>query len=112
MDPHPFSFALVIRPDDTLLPLSTRSECPVAIVGPGRTLHQVYSSTGRYVEKKANRIAHNLGLGPSAVTTRIQEMFGSRDERESKLDEFYRKRLVNLHELKKDCVKLMEHALP
>jgi hypothetical protein len=119
MDGNPGSSTLVIRvPDSTRLALSARSEYAVSrassssIAGPGRILHQLYSDSGRYIEAKANRAAHNFGLGPDAVTYRIQDIFESRDERESKLDELYGGRICNLRSLEKDCLKLMKHALP
>ncbi|KAJ7134017.1 hypothetical protein C8R43DRAFT_1022198 [Mycena crocata] len=98
-------------------PLTVSSRPPGALVqntaafiGPGRTLHDLYSTLGGAAEKHANRAAHNLGLGPAAVAERIRLFFGDGSERESKLvllqEESPGKRL------EKDCVRLMKYALP
>ncbi|KAJ6542529.1 hypothetical protein DFH09DRAFT_1322381 [Mycena vulgaris] len=76
--------------------------------GTGRTLHEVYSRLGLAAEKHANRAAHKLGLGPTAVARRIQSFFEDGFEREAKLSEL---REQGSRKLEKDCVRLMEYAL-
>ena len=45
-------------------------------VGPGRILYNFYRNVGQRLESKANRMAHLSGLGPIAVTERIEKQFG------------------------------------
>ena len=45
-------------------------------VGPGRILYNFYRNVGQCLESKANRMAHLSGLGPIAVTERIEKRFG------------------------------------
>ena len=79
---------------------------------------------GQFLEKKANTMAHQAGLGPIALTDRIERMFGdSPAARQEKLDKLYH--ILNatgdLHKdavdnefpgLKKECKQLMKYALP
>ncbi|KAJ7435546.1 hypothetical protein FB451DRAFT_1461984 [Mycena latifolia] len=62
----------------------------------GRTLAQVYSHLSRTCELQANRAAHQLGRGPSAIANRIEAFFGTGQQREEKLED----------------LKLMKYALP
>ncbi|KAJ6605397.1 hypothetical protein DFH09DRAFT_1353851 [Mycena vulgaris] len=77
--------------------------------GPGKTLHEIYSTLAVSAAKHANRTAHTLGLGPEAVAQRINTFFGDGYERESQLNLFgdHRARKVE-----KDCLKLVEYTLP
>ncbi|KAJ7268579.1 hypothetical protein C8J57DRAFT_346729 [Mycena rebaudengoi] len=101
----PVALPLVPRTEGVL----TRPQDPWIVTGTGRTLHEVYSALGQSAEKHANRVAHNMGLGPTAATQRTQTYFGDGYERESKLrdvsDRIPRK-------VDKDCSRLMEYALP
>jgi len=87
-------------------------------LGPGRLLHQAYSVGGRWVEKRLGEAGHKLGMGPSAVSLRIEKAFGDDPlTRQSKLDSIYfsfqkgtntqRDRALN-----RECQKLLEYALP
>ncbi|KAJ7115337.1 hypothetical protein C8R44DRAFT_739924 [Mycena epipterygia] len=96
------------------LPLVQRTSTGKSITswspsGPGKTLHEIYSTLGLSAEKYANRAAHTLGLGPRAVAHRIQAFFGDGYERESKLNLFGDH---HFRRLEKDCLRLMEYALP
>ncbi|KAJ6620205.1 hypothetical protein B0H10DRAFT_1102973 [Mycena sp. CBHHK59/15] len=93
-----------------LLPQSA-GQCSVRLpaTGPGSTLYEIYSSLGVFAETRANRAAHSLGLGPHAVAHRITKFFGDGSEREVKLNEM---RGPQCRKLKKDCLNLMEYALP
>ncbi|KAJ6542487.1 hypothetical protein DFH09DRAFT_1089042 [Mycena vulgaris] len=78
-------------------------------IGPGKTLHEIYSSLGVMAERHANRAAHALGLGPVAVSERILIHFGDGRERESALN----KLRTNIpRTLVKNCRKLVDYALP
>ena len=76
------SFALVpyIDPEDNRpFPLTNRlspDELRAVQIGPGRILYNLYTSIGRYLESNANRMAYLSGLGPIAVTERIEKQFG------------------------------------
>ncbi|KAJ7498869.1 hypothetical protein FB451DRAFT_1203270 [Mycena latifolia] len=100
-----------------ILPLPVSSRPPgtllhsnAAFTGPGRTLHELYSTLGGTAEKHANRAAHNLGLGPVAVSERIGLFFGDGSERETALLQL--KADGPARKLEKDCVRLMKYALP
>jgi hypothetical protein len=82
---------------------------PLRVGTLGRTLYEVYSVLGSTAEKHANRAAHSLGMGPHAVTQRIQDFFGDGVGRESKLLELG---TMDVRKLEKDCVRLMTYALP
>lgn len=125
------SQALVLfgQEDSIPLPLTVRStaedDClSIVTVGPGRILHNLYTGVGRGIEKKANLAAHRAGLGPIALTDRIEKIFGDSPKvRQEKLDDLYhtldtsselRKDAVDsdFSKLKKACRKLMRYALP
>ncbi|KAJ7319285.1 hypothetical protein DFH08DRAFT_390226 [Mycena albidolilacea] len=76
---------------------------------PGRTLHELYMSVGKAVEKHANRAAHGLGLGPHAVAQKIKSYFGDGEERLQKLGLL---RTSIPLKLAKHCEKLMKYTLP
>ncbi|KAJ6488804.1 hypothetical protein C8R45DRAFT_247748 [Mycena sanguinolenta] len=76
---------------------------------PGRTLGQAYTSLGSVVEKQANRMAHNLGLGPRAVSEKIQSHFGDGEERFRQLQQL---RTSSSPTLERRCMKLMKYTLP
>jgi hypothetical protein len=82
---------------------------PILPRGPGRTLHEIYSSLGSAAETSVNRAAHSLGLGPAAVAGRICAYFGERHERELKINGLAD---ATPRRLQKNCSKLMEYALP
>lgn len=44
------------------------------LVGAGRILGSLYSSTGRRLEKSMGNIAHKAGLGPEAIYQRISTL--------------------------------------
>ncbi|KAJ7811379.1 hypothetical protein B0H14DRAFT_2860035 [Mycena olivaceomarginata] len=77
----------------------------------GRTLHQVYSHFGGYLETQANRAAHSWGRGPSATADRIAAFFGTGQERAAKLDELHVGSCTCL-EIEEECSKLAKYALP
>lgn len=85
--------------------------------GPGRLLNQAYISVGKSIEKRANKFAHQVGLGPIAVTEKIEKAFETALEgREAKLDDLH-DRLGSgddrsVRELQRYCMKLMKYALP
>ncbi|KAJ6570389.1 hypothetical protein B0H10DRAFT_1027880 [Mycena sp. CBHHK59/15] len=86
-----------------------RAALPLARLGPGRTIHELYSSLGHSVEVYANRAAHRLGLGPNALASRIRDFFGDGDGRESKLNALA---FCKFPSLEKYCVNLMQYARP
>jgi hypothetical protein len=127
MDSYPSSRSLVIStPDNPPLSLSERSQHVVAceslpdtIAGPGRLLGSLYSVVGHAIENRTNSAAHILGWGPDAVTDRIQKAFGHVAKRESMLDALYcslngmpGRSKGDLRTIDKDCLKLMQYALP
>ncbi|KAF7338986.1 WD40 repeat-like protein [Mycena venus] len=72
---------------------------------PGQTLNHVYTFLGEVLQARANRAAHNLGLGPYPVTQKIKHYFGADEERRRKLE------LLQISmdpKLKKRCGKLFE----
>ena len=91
-------------------------------VGPGRILYNFYRNVGQRLESKANRTAHLSGLGPIAVTERIEKRFGdSLVMRQKRLDmlnategEAYAQEVVSdILQIKKECQKLVcRYALP
>jgi hypothetical protein len=107
--------------NNKLLPLIPRAnlqvQLPSNIPGPGRILNNVYTSVGRVLEDRANRLAHNRGLGPVATTERIEKAFGdSKNARQAMLGVLYRSSSKpfdrGIPELQSDCQKLMAYALP
>ncbi|KAJ7104902.1 hypothetical protein C8R44DRAFT_987793 [Mycena epipterygia] len=96
----------------THLPVFLRSPgvlAPVSFIGPGKTLHEIYSTLGDRAEKHANRAAHSLGLGPAAVAERIRIFFGDGSDRESALSQVQD---GIPGKLEKACRRLMKYALP
>ncbi|KAJ7113900.1 hypothetical protein C8R44DRAFT_229320 [Mycena epipterygia] len=96
------------------LPTSPRppgvlSQSPASFTGPGKTVHELYSTLGSKAEKYANRAAHSLGLGPTAVAERIHIFFGDGNQRESALSDLQE---GIPRDLEKDCKRLMKYALP
>ena len=89
-------------------------------IGPGRILFQLYTSVGRCLESKANRLAHLSGLGPIAVTERIEKRFGdSLAMRQERLDMLFSNATgeactqEDILQIKKECQKLVhKYALP
>ena len=91
-------------------------------VGPGRILYNFYRNVGQCLESKANRMAHLSGLGPIAVTERIEKQFGDslvmRQERLDMLNategEACAQEVVSdILQIKKECQKLVcKYALP
>ncbi|KAF7363095.1 hypothetical protein MVEN_00661900 [Mycena venus] len=76
---------------------------------PGRTLGRVYTNLGSMLEKRANRAAYKLGLGPHVITQKIKNYFGEGEERLTQLESL---RSKVSPKLKKKCWKLMKYALP
>ncbi|KAF7368666.1 hypothetical protein MVEN_00190900 [Mycena venus] len=101
--PPASQLALAPRGDGSLI------HDPPRIGSTGRTLYHIYSILGSTAEKHANRVAHSLGMGPHAVTRRIQNYFGDGDERESKLQGLGGTKPKSLE---KNCMSLMKYALP
>ena len=91
-------------------------------VGLGRILYNFYRNVGQCLESKANRMAHLSGLGPIAVTERIEKQFGDslvmRQERLDMLNategEACAQEVVSdILQIKKECQKLVcKYALP
>lgn len=108
----PTSSLTVPPPAGPLVEL-TRTQATIVEVrtftGPGKTLGQIYTRLALSAEKRANRAAHIFGLGPQAVSDRIQAFFGDASEREEKLGSLGNDRPPRLE---KDCAKLLEYALP
>ncbi|KAF7369323.1 hypothetical protein MVEN_00260600 [Mycena venus] len=77
--------------------------------GPGSTLHHIYSSLGHFAERKANRMAHRLGLGPVALTRRIQDFLGNGLDREIRIGQL---KTGEVPKLQRDCLRLMKYMLP
>ena len=104
---------------DGLLPDDLRVQVQV---GPGRILYNFYRNVGQCLESKANRMAHLSGLGPIAVTERIEKQFGDslvmRQERLDMLNategEACAQEVVSdILQIKKECQKLVcKYALP
>jgi hypothetical protein len=84
------------------------------VLGPGRTLDELYSAAAHLVGEGANRAAHRLGLGPSAVARRIQAYLGDGREREVNLERLRLREScwTRIRRLDKDCFRLMGYALP
>ncbi|KAF7345866.1 hypothetical protein MVEN_01608500 [Mycena venus] len=76
---------------------------------PGRTLNSVYTSFGRILEKKANRAAHSLGLGPHVVAQKIKGHFGNGEDRVQHLELL---RTSVPQKLEKRCFKLLKYTFP
>ena len=97
---------------------SSKRVVPHTTYGPGRLLNQMYMSVGQFIEKRANRLAHNAGLGPIAVTETIEKAFElTSEERLAILDNLDRVGSadhddIKLRDLQKYCLKLMKYALP
>ena len=126
------SFALVpyIDPEDNRpFPLTNRlspDELRAVQIGPGRILYNLYTSIGRYLELNANRMAYLSGLGPIAVTKRIEKQFGdSLVMRQERLDILFcisnatgggacaQEVVSDILQIKKECQKLVhKYALP
>ena len=87
------SRALVVSDEEHQLPLASaggRQVAPHTTSGPGRLLHQAYTSIGQSIEKRANRLAHKVGLDPIAVTEIIEKAFEvTTEERQAKLDDLH-----------------------
>ena len=110
--------------EEQQLPLATVSPSSKRVVphttyGPGRLLNQMYISVGQFIEKRANRLAHNAGLGPIAVTETIEKAFElTSEERLAILDNLHDRvgsadhDDIKLRDLQKYCLKLMKYALP
>jgi hypothetical protein len=77
--------------------------------GPGRLLNQAYLKGGRAIEKKVNRLAHELGHGPDAVVERILKGLRSR-EGDLMRSTHFRDKVSG--ELERNCLKLLKYALP
>lgn len=117
------SRALVLsdaQPDNRSLPLAlVRRDLDVSVqLGPGRLLNQAYASIGRAAEKGANRMAHKFGMGPIALTDRIDQALCNlgkdRNEMLDKLHDYASGTSDDrsFSKLEKDCRKLMKYALP
>ena len=110
--------------EEQQLPLATVGPLGRQVVshvtyGPGRLLNQAYKCIGRSIEKQANRFAHKAGLGPIAVTKKIEKAFEiTSEERLAMLDDLYDRVGSadhddhSMQELQKYCMKLMDYALP
>ncbi|KAJ7118146.1 hypothetical protein C8R44DRAFT_738098 [Mycena epipterygia] len=111
MEPSYTGDSLVLIPTIQLpvLPRSPRVLVPTSFTGPGKTLHEIYCTLGDRAEKRANRAAHTLGLGPAAVAERIRIFLGDGTQRESALAQL---RDGIPPKLEKDCGRLVQYALP
>ncbi|KAF7377962.1 Catabolite degradation [Mycena sanguinolenta] len=78
---------------------------------PGRTLNQIYSNLGNFLERQANRVAHRRGHGPSAIADHIAAYFGTDQQRAVKLDELHAG-ACSCRELELECSKLAKYTLP
>jgi hypothetical protein len=85
---YPNSNRDVVKTQEIVGPQGAWALIRTAILNPtpGRTLHELYMSAGKAMEKHANRAAHGLGLGPHAVTQKIKSYFGDGEERLQKLE--------------------------
>ncbi|KAJ7664582.1 hypothetical protein DFH06DRAFT_325486 [Mycena polygramma] len=114
MDPtSSFSKTLALRSDSALMPASA-SHGPLVLgstsaAGPGRILNQMYSSLGHKLEKRANRIAHEAGLGPAAIADRIRTYLGEGAERYLKLENLT---LAPPPQIEKYCARIIHYSLP
>jgi hypothetical protein len=79
-------------------------------IGPGRLLAKAYVTSGRFVGRKVNRLAHQMGYGPDAVQERILKHFETREERSLRLSEIRNGTVERV--LNKNCAKLMKYVLP
>lgn len=88
-------------------------------------MYNFYTSLGRTIEKSANHKAHLVGLGPIALTNRVEKLFGdSPAVRQQKLDNLFyilnsagdistQEVGIDFKKLIKECKKLMQkYALP
>ena len=83
-------------------------QLPVIPPGPGRLLTIAYLEGGRRLGQGVGYLAHELGLGPDAVTKQIWELV----DKEGRLLEQTDLAPEAIHNLEKKSRKLMEYALP
>ncbi|KAF7328218.1 High osmolarity signaling protein SHO1 [Mycena venus] len=76
---------------------------------PGRTLDRMYTSLGGVLEKRANKVAYALGLGPHVVAQKIKSYFGNGEQRVQQLELL---RTSVPPRLEKQCIKLIGYTLP
>ncbi|KAJ7603828.1 hypothetical protein FB45DRAFT_78492 [Roridomyces roridus] len=76
---------------------------------PGRTLNEMYTAGGKFLDTRANRFAHQCGLGPNSVAEAIRASFGERGERHTHLA---RLQTEVPPKLEKNVAKLMKYTLP
>lgn len=71
--------------------VALRSESDKRVIrasnGPGLSIHKAFLYAGLHVEEGLHRLAHKCGLGPVAVTNRIEGIFV--DNKLLKLDELH-----------------------
>jgi hypothetical protein len=77
--------------------------------GPGRLLTEAYSSGGRFIEKKVNRLAHKWGHGPLAAKEHILKQLKDHEGDAIRPAQF---RNEVGGELEKACLALLKYALP
>ena len=85
-------------------------------IGPGRILFNAYRSIGQSLESTANHLAYRAGLGPIAVTEKIEQQFGGSLNRQEKLDLLFatgrasctQEVGLNIKQIKKWCRELMQ----
>jgi hypothetical protein len=78
-------------------------------IGPGKTMNELYNKLGAKAERQANRLAHILRLGPTAVAERIEKHFGDGDAREDAISAL---RDETPPRLKEACTRMMGYASP
>jgi hypothetical protein len=73
--------------------------------GPGRLLNEAYLAGGRVIGRKCNRLAHQLGHGPDAVSERVLQGL-------KPCEGSWTGKCEVGGELERNCLKLMKYTLP
>ncbi|KAJ7201142.1 hypothetical protein GGX14DRAFT_465941 [Mycena pura] len=76
---------------------------------PGRTLNQVYCSVGGAVERRTNRLAYRMGLGPHVPAEKIKSAFGDGEQRCLQLCAMRDEVPASLE---RECSRLIKYTLP
>jgi hypothetical protein len=81
----------------------------IPMIGPGRLLTEAYLAGGLVLEKRFNRMAHQLGRGPQAAAQRIESLFVNKEGDLLQVAELSGEAKLKLE---RECQSLMKYALP
>ena len=84
----------------------------VIVTGAGRLLTEAYSAGGRFIAKKANRLAHKWGHRPYAAKERILKQLKPHEGSATKPAQFRNEVQVGGGKLEKACMAFLKYALP